>query len=81
MDKEYYTRRTDRQSFTTRDVLVFNPHTFTYDVARDDHGKPVFFSAELAKHIFARLPLDEVDKWKDWVNKYWFEDAIGKAGD
>lgn len=81
LDKEYYTRRTDRQSFTTRDVLVFNPHTFTYDVARDDHGKPVFFSAELAKHIFARLPLDEVDKWKDWVNKYWFEDAIGKAGD
>lgn len=81
LDKEYYTRRTDRQSFTTRDVLVFNPHTFTYDVARDDHSKPVFFSAELAKHIFARLPLDEVDKWKDWVNKYWFEDAIGKAGD
>ena len=81
LDKEYYTRRTDRQSFTTRDVLVFNPHTFTYDVARDENGKPVFFSPELTKHIFSRLPADEVDKWKAWVNKYWFEDAIGKAGD
>ena len=81
LDKEYYTRRTDRQSFTTRDVLVFNPHTFTYDVARDENGKPVFFSPELTKHIFSRLPADEVDRWKAWVNKYWFEDAIGKAGD
>lgn len=79
LDKEYYTRRTDRQSFTTRDVLVFNPHTFTYDVARDKNGVPVFFSPELTKHIFSRLPVDEVQKWKDWVNKYWFEDILGSG--
>lgn len=78
LDKEYYTRQTDRQSFTTRDVLVFNPHTFTYDVARDANGKPVFFSPELTKHIFSRLPVDEVQQWKDWVNKYWFDDELGK---
>ncbi len=77
LDKEYYTRRTDRQSFTTRDVLVFNPHTFTYDVARDKNGVPVFFSPELTKHIFSRLPVDVVQQWKDWVNKYWFEDILG----
>lgn len=76
LDKEYYTRRTDRQSFTTRNVLEFNPHTFTYDVARDKNGNPVFFSPELTKHIFSRLPVDEVQKWKDWVNKYWFEDVL-----
>jgi len=80
LDKEYYTRRTDRQSFTTRDILVFNPHTFTYDVARDENGKPVFFTPELTKHIFSRLPIDEVDKWKEWVNKYWFDDVLGKKG-
>lgn len=79
LDKEYYTRRTDRQSFTTRDVLVFDPHTFTYDVARDKTGRPVFFSPELTKHIFSRLPVDVVQRWKDWVNKYWFEDVLGSA--
>lgn len=80
LDKEYYTRRTDRQSFTTKDVLVFNPHTFTYDVARDKDGVPVFFSPELTRHIFSRLPVDEVQKWKDWVNKYWYDDVLGKVG-
>lgn len=77
LDREYYTRVTDRQSFTTRDVLVFDPHTFTYDVARDKTGKPVFYSPELTKHIFSRLPTDAVQKWKEWVNKYWFEDCLG----
>lgn len=80
LDKEYYTRRTDRQSFTTRDVLVFNHNTFTYDVARDEKGIPVFFSPELSKHIFSRLPLDELNTWKEFVNKYWFDDILGKAG-
>lgn len=71
LQKEYYTRRTDRETFTTRDVLVFNPHTFTYDVARDKKGNPVFFSPELTKHIFSRLPVDEVDVWKQWVLENW----------
>lgn len=76
LDKEYYTRRTDRQSFTTRDILVFNPHTFTYDVARDENGKPVFFSPTLTKHIFSRLAPENVAKWKKFVNAYWFEDIL-----
>lgn len=79
LDKEYYTRRTDRESFTTRDVLVFNPHTFTYDVARDKYGTPVFFSPELTKHIFSRLPTVDVQHWKDWVNRYWFDDVLKGA--
>lgn len=79
LDKEYYTRVTDRSTFTTRDVLVFDVHTFTYDVARDKNGLPVFFTPALTKHIFSRLPTAEVQQWKDWVNKYWFEDIIGKG--
>lgn len=71
LNKEYYTRSTDRETFTTRDVLVFNPHTFTYDVARDEHGNPQFFSPELTKHIFSRLPVDEVEKWRKWVLDTW----------
>lgn len=77
LDKEYYTRVTDRETFTTRDVLVFNPHTFTYDVAREKNGRPVFFSPELAKHIFSRLPRDVVMQWKRFVNDYWFDDKLG----
>lgn len=80
LDKEYYTRRTDRQSFTTVDVIKFNHNTFTYDVARDASGKPVFFSPELSKHIFSRLATNDVKKWKDFVNAYWFEDILSKGG-
>ena len=71
LDKEYYTRRTDRKTFDTQDVLRFNTHTFTYDVARDEKGNPVFFSPQLTKHIFSRLPVDEVDEWKAWVLENW----------
>lgn len=71
LDKEYYTRQTDRKTFDTRDVLVFNINTFTYDVARDEEGNPVFFTPELTKHIFSRLPRDEVSKWKEWVLENW----------
>lgn len=71
LDKEYYTRRTDRLTFTTRDVMVFDVDTFTYSVARDEKGQAVFFSPELTKHIFSRLPRDEVRVWKEWVLANW----------
>lgn len=71
LDKEYYTRRTDRLTFTTRDVMVFDPATFTYSVARDEDGHAVFFSPELTKHIFSRLPREEVSAWKEWVLANW----------
>lgn len=80
LEKEYYTRVTDRQSFTTKDVLVFNNRTFTYDVARDKQGYPVFFSPELTKHIFDRIPKEQVSYWRDWVNKYWGKDYLRKGG-
>lgn len=81
LEKEYYTRVTDRQSFTTKNVLEFRLDTFTYDVARDSHGNPVFFSPELTKHIFERLPREQVTYWRDWVNKYWGKDILRKRGE
>lgn len=71
LDKEYYTRRTDRLTFDTRDVMVFDTKTFTYDVARDEKGNPRFFSPQLTKHIFSRIAVDEVDRWKNWVLDNW----------
>lgn len=64
LNKEYYTRQTDRLHFTTRDVLRFDTATFTYYTC-------AWFTPELSKHIFERLPRDERSKWKDWVLNSW----------
>ena len=80
LNKEYYTRRTDRLTFTTQDVMRFNNKTFTYDVARDENGVPMFFSQELTKHIFSRLPVDEVARWKKWCLQLWYDDILRKGG-
>lgn len=69
--KEYYTRVTDRSPFTWRDVVVFNNRTYTYDIARDEKGNPQFFSDVLTRRIFANIPPDRVDYWKNWVKENW----------
>lgn len=71
LDKEYYVRRTDRQMFTTQDVIRFNPTTYTYDVARDAKGKPIFFSVELTKHIFSRIEKEDQQYWRNFVLENW----------
>lgn len=71
LDKEYYVRRTDRQMFTTQDVIRFNPATYTYDVARDAKGKPIFFSVELTKHIFSRIEKEDQQYWRNFVLENW----------
>lgn len=76
LDKEYYTRRTDRETFTTQNIMVFDPHTFRYDVARDANGYPVFCSPELTKHILSRIPTDDLPRWKKFINDYWVKDIL-----
>lgn len=71
LDKEYYIRRTDRLMFTTQDVIRFNQRTYTYEVAKDAKGRPMFFSAELTKHIFSRIDEKDVSHWKAWVLENW----------
>lgn len=71
LDKEYYIRRTDRLMFTTQDVIRFNQRTYTYEVAKDAKGRPMFFSAELTKHIFSRIDEKDVPHWKAWVLENW----------
>lgn len=79
LDKEYYTRVTDRETFTTKDVLVFDRINFEYKIARNEDGEPQFFSPELTNHIFSRLPVDEIDKWKAWVLENWCDTQGGVA--
>lgn len=79
LEKEYYTRVTDRETFTTRDVLVFDRMNFEYKIARTETGEPQFFSPELTNHIFSRLPVDEIDHWKSWVLENWCDTQGGVA--
>ena len=77
LNKEYYTRRTDRETFTTQDILRFNVHTFTYDVARDKNGYPIFLTTDLTKHILNRIPTEDLPTWKKFINDYWVKDLLG----
>ncbi len=62
--KEYYTRITDRQTFTTRDVLKYDLTTDTY-VALD------WFSPELTKYIMNCLPKDKRLDFSNFVQDNW----------
>ena len=62
--REYYTRMTDRKMFTTQDIIRLNPKTATYEPVQ-------WFSEELTRHIFARIPENERSEWKKWIRENW----------
>lgn len=62
--REYYTRVTDRKMFTTQDIIRLNQKTGTYEPVK-------WFSEELTRHIFARIPEKDRQEWKDWINENW----------
>lgn len=64
LDKEYYTRVTDRKMFTTNDIMYFDKDTFTYHTAN-------YFSEALTRHILSRLPRDQVHKFVEFSKKNW----------
>lgn len=68
---EFYKRTTDRERYTTRDVLVFDKKTKTYKVATDANGKPQFFSDALIKHIFRALRTEDHAYWVNWISENW----------
>lgn len=64
LQKEYYTRRTDRKTFDTVDILRFDKDTFTY--------YPVnFFSEELTRHIISRLDKEDLEAFKKFALENW----------
>ncbi len=62
--KEYYTRITDRQTFTTRDVLK-------YDLATDTYVTLDWFSPELTKYIMNCIPKDKQLDFSNFVQDNW----------
>lgn len=64
LDREYYTRVTDRKMFDTVDILHFDKNTFTYHT-------DAFFSEELTKHILNRLPKNDIPEFKKFALENW----------
>ena len=64
LEKEYYTRCTDRKTFDTVDILRFDRNTFTY--------YPVnFFSEELTRHIISRLDNEDLEVFRKFALENW----------
>lgn len=62
--KEYYTRITDRQTFTTRDILK-------YDLATDTYVALEWFTPELTNYIMNCIPKDKRIGFARFVQENW----------
>lgn len=69
LDKEYYTRQTDRISFSTRDILVYDTDTDTY-VADEE------FSDGLCRKIRYVLSKKEREEFDKFMAFYWRGESI-----
>lgn len=69
LDKEYYTRMTDRRMFVTRDILHFDRNTYSY-VADDK-----FFDKKLTKYMLNHCPLDKREDFIKFVKENWGKGA------
>ena len=61
--KEYYRRRTDRMSFTTKNILHFDHDSFTYYTDE-------WFSERLTKHMMSRIPREYRARFKELVKNW-----------
>jgi len=62
--KEYYTRSTDRKTFTTRDILKYNLETNTYETYD-------WFTTELTQKMLDVMPLDKIEDFKKFILDNW----------
>lgn len=64
LDREYYTRQTDRISFSTRDILIYDTDTDTY-LAKEE------FSEGLRNKISSVLSKKEREEFHKFMTYYW----------
>lgn len=65
LEKEYYTRVTDRKLFVTRDVLHFDRRTFTYVADK------AFFDKKLTTYMLNHCPVDRRNEFIEFVKANW----------
>lgn len=64
LNKEYYTRRTDRVRFTSRKIIKFNPKTMTYETNE-------LYSPEMLRQIIDKLDTEDRKKFIEFYKKNW----------
>lgn len=64
MNKEYYTRSTDRVRFTSREIIKFNPETMTYE-AKDG------YTPGMLRNICNKLKGDDRKNFIEFYRKNW----------
>ncbi len=69
LDKEYYTRQTDRISFSTRDIMVYDTDTDTY-LPKEE------FSDGLREKIRGALSKKEREEFDKFMAYYWKGESI-----
>ncbi len=69
LDKEYYTRQTDRISFSTRDIMVYDTDTDTY-LPKEE------FSDGLREKIRGALSKKEREEFDKFMAYYWNGESV-----
>ena len=69
LDKEYYTRQTDRISFSTRDIMVYDTDTDTY-LPKEE------FSDGLREKIRGALSKKEREEFDKFMAYYWKGESV-----
>lgn len=64
LQREYYTRRTDRVRFTSHKVIIFDPETMTY---KANEG----YSPEALRRICNKLKGDDRKEFIQWYRENW----------
>ncbi len=64
IQREYYTRSTDREKFTSRRIIEFNPATMTYEAKEG-------YTAETLQKICSKLKGDDRKEFIQWYRKNW----------
>lgn len=64
LNKEYYTRVTDRKQFACVDIIRFDHDTYTYYTCS-------FYSKELTEKIMHNLDKNARAEWKQWIMDTW----------
>jgi pilus assembly protein CpaF len=70
LNKEYYTRQTDRISFTTRDILVYDTETDSYKANEE-------MSEGLQRKIRNALSKNDREEFDKFLAFYWKGESIG----
>lgn len=64
LNKEYYTRTTDRVRFTSRHIIEFNPETMTYEAKEG-------YTPEALRRILSKLKGGDRKNFIEWYRRNW----------